>query len=108
MSEDAIIGKLVKQFLDNRRSIACMDQTLREMGENLAAWGGALQNNPGGIEIKENGFHIGGQAHRVHNRDVDITIVELTTLLTDRQEAMRRQVRMAETLREMGLSDLVS
>ena len=70
IDEDKVVGKLMKDYQNNRRFIACLRKTLQDIGTDFTELGQALISRPADVQVSDEAIVTGRFANPRANRTV--------------------------------------
>ena len=105
MDQDACVGRLTRRYNDNEKRIACLQFSLKELGEPLKDLASALIDRPSQIRLLDDGLG----TNQIPNGPVvpNNTLTLAKEHLSELNSALSDKVSMEDTLRRIGLERLI-
>ena len=104
MDQDAVIGKLVREYLENERRLASLGLQIRQIGASLQDFGGRLASNPQRAHSTPSGLDGGSETGVPVPLDA---LEQARELLDEYHAALDAKAQMEQDLRKMGLDSVI-
>ncbi len=104
--QDNITGKLIREYQNNEREIACICYTLRGIGERLAALGHLLQDDPSQVTIGDD-YLRSSEGVRPEFYVSTGRLEEARALMHEYRKAVEAKRKMERDLATMGLEGFI-
>jgi len=105
--QDAVLGKLVREYEENCRTIAAMRTKADSVGEWLSRLGSQIKSNPGSVSYDRGDFQFpaGAQVAVVPESIVDAEA--LKNLISELHSCLAKQRDMEDRLRQAGMEGVI-